>query len=202
MRAKLITNVLLVLGLTVHIATANATGLTESNSNNGSATQGNNNSCPCTLGTIPMNEANLSDAAILVWANEVAVSLLSYNFVNYRSEFQKSSGFFTPNGFDTFLAAIDKSNSLALVETKKFIVSAVATKPPIIVHKGIINNLYSWKVEIPMLITYQNQSEFQQANNIVTLLITRAPAINAPRGIAVAKFTVAPEGKNDNSKKK
>lgn len=193
MQTQLITKAVLVLGLTVHIIAANAADQTQANANNGSTAQKNNNHCACTSETMPMTEANQSDAAILIWANEVAVSSFSFNFVNYQSQIRKSSEFFTAQGWDEYASTLEKSHILDLVKTKKMVASAFAMSPPIIMQKGILKNAYSWKVEIPMMITYQNSSEFQQTKNIVTLLITRAPALNAPRGIAVAEFTVVPQ---------
>lgn len=42
----------------------------------------------------PLNEPNQSDSAVLQWANQAAIAAFTYNFVNYRTELQASSGFF------------------------------------------------------------------------------------------------------------
>ena len=46
----------------------------------------------------PLNEPNQSDSAVLQWANQAAIAAFTYNFVDYRSELQASSGFFTAEG--------------------------------------------------------------------------------------------------------
>jgi len=140
----------------------------------------------------PLNEPNQSDSAVLQWANQAAIASFTYNFVNYREELQASSGFFTAEGWQQFLDALEASNNLAAVQAKKLIVSAVATRAPIILQKGILNGSYSWRVQMPILVTYQSASEFTQQNNIVTMLITRVSTLNSPRGIGIAQFVVGP----------
>lgn len=142
----------------------------------------------------PLSEPNQSDSAVLQWANQAAIAAFTYNFVNYRSELQASSGFFTSDGWNQFLTALQQSNNLDAVKAKKLIVSAVATRAPIILQKGLLNGRYAWRVQMPILVTYQSASEFSQQNNVVTMLITRVSTLNSPRGIGIAQFVVGPAG--------
>ncbi|CAM2828603.1 type IVB secretion system apparatus protein IcmL/DotI [Legionella worsleiensis] len=140
----------------------------------------------------PLSEPNQSDSAVLQWANQAAIAAFTYNFVNYRDELQASSGFFTADGWDQFLNALQSSNNLDAVKAKKLIVSAVATRAPIILQKGVLNGNFSWRVQMPILVTYQSASEFTQQNNVVTMLITRVSTLNSPRGIGISQFVVGP----------
>ncbi|MFG0171996.1 type IVB secretion system apparatus protein IcmL/DotI [Legionella pneumophila] len=140
----------------------------------------------------PLDEPNQSDSAVLQWANQAAIAAFAYNFVNYRDELQASSGFFTAEGWDQFLGALEQSNNLDAVKAKKLVVSAVATRAPIILQKGVLNGRYSWRVQMPILVTYQSASEFTQQNNVVTMLITRVSTLNSPRGIGISQFVVGP----------
>lgn len=140
----------------------------------------------------PLNEPNQSDPAVLQWANTAAIAAFSFNFVNYKSELQASSAFFTPEGWDQFLTALTQSNNLDAVKAKKLIVSAVATRAPIILQKGILNGKYAWRVQMPILVTYQSASDFSQQNNVVTMLITRISTLNSPRGIGISQFIAVP----------
>jgi len=139
-----------------------------------------------------LNEPNQSDSAVLQWANQAAIAAFTYNFVNYRTELQAASGFFTADGWSQFLNALQDSNNLDAVKAKKLVVSAVATRAPIILQKGVLNNRFSWRVQMPILVTYQSASEFSQQNNVVTMLITRVSTLNSPRGIGIAQFVVGP----------
>ena len=139
-----------------------------------------------------LNAPNQSDSAILQWANQAAIATFSYNFVNYRSELVASSGFFTAEGWDQFISALAASNNLDAVKSKKLVVSAVATMAPVILQKGILNGRYAWRIQMPMLVTYQSASEFSQQNLVVTMLVTRVDPLNFPRGIGISQFVSAP----------
>lgn len=142
----------------------------------------------------PLDEPNQSDSAVLQWANQAAIAAYTYNFVNYREELQASSGFFTSEGWTQFLEALQESNNLDAVKAKKLIVSAVATRAPVILQKGVLNGRFSWRIQMPVLVTYQSASEFTQQNNVVTMLVMRVSTLNSPRGIGIAQFVVGPAG--------
>lgn len=139
---------------------------------------------------VDLDEPNQSDSAVLQWANQAAIAAFSYNFVNYHNELMVASTYFTEEGWQQFLDALTASNNLEVVKNKKLIVSAVATRAPIILQKGLLNNRFSWRVQIPILVTYQSASEFTQQNNIVTMLITRISTLESPRGIGISQFVV------------
>ena len=147
----------------------------------------------------PLEEPNQSDAAVLQWAAQAATAAFTYNFVNYRTELQASSGFFTSEGWTQFLTALQSSNNLDAVKAKKLIVSAVVTRAPIILQKGLLNGRYSWRIQMPVLVTYQSASEFSQQDNIVTILVTRVSTLNSPRGIGIAQFVVGPASGGESS---
>ena len=140
----------------------------------------------------PLQEPNQSDSAVLQWANQAAIAAFTYNFVDYRSELQAASGFFTPTGWNQFLSALQQSNNLEAVKAKKLVVSAVATRAPIILQKGVLNGRFAWRIQMPILVTYQSASEFSQQNNVVTMLVTRISTLNSPRGIGIDQFVVGP----------
>lgn len=139
-----------------------------------------------------IDQPNQSDSAVLQWANQAAIAAFTYNFVNYREELQAASGFFTPSGWREFLRALNDSNNLNAVTEKRLVVSAVATRAPTILEKGTLNGAYSWRIQMPVLVTYQSASEFSQQNNVVTILIRRISTLNSPRGIGISQFIVEP----------
>lgn len=139
---------------------------------------------------VTFDEPNQSDAAILQWANQAAIAAFSYNFVNYHGELQAASTYFTADGWQQFIDALQQAGNLDTVRSKKLIVSAVATRAPIILQKGVLNGRYSWRIQMPILVTYQSASEFTQQNNVVTMLVTRISTLESPRGVGIAQFIV------------
>ncbi|HBB52969.1 MAG TPA: type IV secretion protein DotI [Legionellales bacterium] len=136
----------------------------------------------------PLEQPNVNDSNILEWANLATIAAFSYNFVNYRSELEFSSEYFTANGWTSFLKSLKASNNLLAVISKKLVVSAEATRTPEMLQKGIFNGRYSWRIKIPILVTYQSGQEYTQQNLEVILLITRVSTLNNPKGIGIEQF--------------
>ncbi len=146
------------------------------------------------LPLISLNQPNLSNSAVLQWANQAASAAYSYNFVNYREALQQAGNYFTPEGKQTFFSAIKSSNNLQAVISKKLIVSAVATGVPVVLEQGLLAGRYTWKVQIPMLVTFQSASQFSQQSVTVTMLIVRVSPLESPAAIGIAQFIVSGGG--------
>jgi len=143
---------------------------------------------------IPFDQPNLSNSALLEWANTAATAAYSYNFVNYRQALQQAADYFTPEGKQTFFNAIKSSNNLQAVIAKKLIVSSVATGVPVVLEQGLLAGRYTWKIQIPLLITFQSASQFSQQSVTVTMLIVRVSPLESPNGIGIAQFIVSGGG--------
>ncbi len=143
----------------------------------------------------PLDRPNQSKSALLQWANQAAIAAYTYNFVNYRGELQSASSFFTPEGWNSFQQALSSSNNLKAVIAKKLVVSAVATGAPIILNEGVQpDGRYFWRVQMPMLVTYQSASEVTQQALMVTMTIVRVSTLDSERGIGISQFVARPIG--------
>jgi len=141
-----------------------------------------------------LNEPNQSDPSVLQWATQAAIASFTYNFVDYRRELQAASEFFTAEGWQNFIQALGASNNLDAVKAKKLIASAVVTGAPTIMAKGLLNGRYSWRIQMPILVTYQSASQFAQNTYVVTLLIQRISTLNSPQGIGISQIVVSSGG--------
>lgn len=141
-----------------------------------------------------INQPSQPDSVILDWAAETAIAAFTYSFVDYREELQASSGFFTAGGWSQFLNALQSSNNLVAIKAKSMVLSAQAINPPTLLKKGVVNNVYSWRVEVPVLVTYQNDTEFTQQYNMVIMQIVRVSSLNSPKGIGIEQLVVSPIG--------
>lgn len=136
----------------------------------------------------PLNDPMVSQEFLLQWANQAAVAAYTYDFVNYRQQLQKASEYFTPEGWKNFEDILRKSKNLDTVIDQKLTVNAVATGAPVITQRGILNDRYAWKVQIPLLITYQNPNRVINQSVLVNMIITRVSVLEFPRGIAIAEY--------------
>jgi len=147
---------------------------------------------------VSTDKPNQSNDQVLRWASQAGLAAFSYSYVNYRDELQASSGFFTGNGWGRFLDALKSSNNLLAVADKKMVVSAQMVapaqlvSPPAVMKEGSTKGSYAWRVEVPVLVTYQNDREYTQMYNMVNILVVRVSIINAPWGIGIEQLVVSP----------
>jgi intracellular multiplication protein IcmL len=142
----------------------------------------------------PLSQPMIAPAELLQWASRAAVAANTYNFVNYREALQNLQNEFTPDGWKWFEQALQSSRTLETVIAKKLVVSAVPTGTPVILEQGVVNGRYAWKVQQPMLVTYQSPNEQTQQPMVVTMIISRVPTVDMPKGIAVVSFISSTAG--------
>jgi intracellular multiplication protein IcmL len=150
-----------------------------------------NQTCPCECVSAPLTQPCLATESILVFANEAVVSAYSYDFVNYKQQLDHTSHYFTTDGWQSFKLALDNSNNLNKVIEKKLVVYAVAQGSPVILSQGVVNNKFTWKVQMPTLITYQAANEQVQQHLVVTMIIVRTNSSEGMRGLGISSFVAA-----------
>ena len=139
----------------------------------------------------PLSEAMLSPGELLQWSHRAAIAAYTYNFVNYRDAMQQLQNQFTPDGWKYYEEALRVSRNLELVIAKKLVVSAVATGTPVILDQAVVDGRYSWKVQIPLLVSYQSPNEQTQKPVVVMMIISRVPTVDMPKGIAIVSFVAS-----------
>lgn len=130
----------------------------------------------------------VSTAELLQWAATAATASYTFNFVNYRKELQEASEYFTPSGWKAFQEALKASRNLETVINKKLTVNAVATGAPVIIDQGVIGGKYKWKIQVPILITYESANTKITQPTLVTMLISRVSTLETVKGIAIDAF--------------
>lgn len=136
----------------------------------------------------PLNQPNMSDHAILQWSSKAITSLYTYNFQNYRKAFQQNEQYFTDAGWRAFLNGLQKSGNLKTVKQQKLTVQAVPASAPVIVRKGVHNNVYSWRVQMPIVVTYRNLNQEYTQHLLVTALIQRLSTLSSKHGVGIAQI--------------
>lgn len=136
--------------------------------------------------TAPLDQANMTDNDLLSWATDAAQLAYTYDFKNYPKQMVMLQDHFTPEGWKAFTNALDKSNNLNVVQNKKLVASASPTGSATLLKEGVKNGLYTWKVQIPLVATYESESRLIKQNLLVTLLISRAP--NNSKGVGITHF--------------
>ncbi|RWB93278.1 MULTISPECIES: type IVB secretion system apparatus protein IcmL/DotI [unclassified Mesorhizobium] len=144
---------------------------------------------------IPLDQPHLSAAEITTYAAEAVTRSFTYSFATYQQDFQDAQQYFTkPQGWNSFVDAVQKSGTLDLVKNKRLNTTAIAQRA-VIVREGVgPNGIYEWIVQMPVRVTYQSASEVTGQNMMVTVTLQRLQSYEHPRGAAISRFLAAPGG--------
>lgn len=132
--------------------------------------------------------------ALREWAGQAAISAYTYNFNDYATRFEETKGYFTPSGWSAFMEKVNQANIIDDIITKQLIVSAVVTGVPVVKDQRIINDKWTWSVQCRILVSYRGGVEPYQEELVVSMIITRVPSREVPKGIAIVQFFAAPAG--------
>ncbi|MBO6727844.1 MAG: type IVB secretion system apparatus protein IcmL/DotI [Rhizobiaceae bacterium] len=147
------------------------------------------------LPLVPLDRPHQSAAEVSNFAVKAVTTSLTYDFANYRSDFNNALQYFTkPAGWNQFVDAVQKSQMLDLVQTRRLNTTAVANNA-VIVREGINDRgVYEWIVQIPLRVTYQSASEVTGQNFLITVNIERLQTYESPYAMAISRFIAAPGG--------
>jgi hypothetical protein len=138
---------------------------------------------------LPLKQPNITNDELLNWVTDALVTLYSYNYLNIQQTLNKSRPFFTDNGYDSFMKALEESKNLDTVKNKKLVVNAIPLASATVVKEGEVEGFYTWQVELPLEVTYQGaNNEFTQKMNI-HVDVVRQNYNQAQKGIAINAIT-------------
>lgn len=140
---------------------------------------------------VPLNRPNLSNTALLSWSAQAASDIMTFGFHDYRKRLQDSSNYFTTRGWESFTNALQQSRVIEAVEARQQVISAVPNGAPVIVQEGVLNNVYRWVIEMPMIITYKSGNTTRPDSVLVTLVVVRVPTLDNPNGVGIEQWIAA-----------
>lgn len=141
------------------------------------------------LEDLPLKQPNLTSEELLKWVTDSIVEVYSYNFLNYQMVLNKIRPYFTDLGYESYIKALEDSKNLEAVKNKKLVVNAIPTAKAAIVKEGALNAVYTWEIQIPLLVSYQSGEKEMQQRIMVNIEVVREPYAEADKGVAIHSIT-------------
>jgi len=135
----------------------------------------------------PYDEPNLLPATILRWASKAAVASYTFNFVDYEKQIGLARPYFTEGGWTAYQNAID--TVVNKIKKGQLFVYGVVSGPPVISNQGERpGHGYSWRIQIPFLVTYQSAEESKSQEYYVLLTVVKVPTTVNIDAIGIETF--------------
>lgn len=128
---------------------------------------------------------------VLDWGAHAVTAIYSLDYVTWRYTLQSIDRYFTPKGYQDFLAALKVSTNLEAIKAKRQVVSATITAAPKLNRAGQLSAdvPYSWDLQMPVTVTYQNsENEIIQQKGGVLMRVERASLLRYKEGLAIAQL--------------
>ncbi len=134
-------------------------------------------------------EPNLASTTLINWVSKAAVAAYTFDFVNYNQQMARVRPYFTDVGWNDYQASIAKL--IQTIVKNQLFVNSVVVGAPVISNQGDLPGRgYTWRVQIPFLVTYQSAGQASRANYTVVITIVRVPTSINPAGIGIAQFVM------------
>ena len=138
----------------------------------------------------PISEPLLGKASVTSWAAEAVTQAFTMDYANYKQELMKSRENFTPTGWSNFNKALQDSQYLQKVVEQRYLTTAAPTSAPLIEQEGHVNGRYAWKMQIPIVVSFQNGDKTISLNYLVKIVAVREAETDNPRGIGIEQVIV------------
>ncbi|OGT63688.1 MAG: hypothetical protein A3J38_06185 [Gammaproteobacteria bacterium RIFCSPHIGHO2_12_FULL_45_9] len=141
---------------------------------------------------IPMHalsEPVVTNDFIARWSALAVRLVYNLSFEAYEKQLAQAQPNFTSQGWAALMSAFKSAGFLNEIVEKHLIVSAVVSNTPVILAPLVLHGKYTWRVQMPLLVTFTSASEQRKQRVMVTITVERVPTKDAAQGIQISDFS-------------
>ncbi len=140
----------------------------------------------------PLDAPVMAEADLLTWTTRSIVAAYTVNFSEYRDQLSRAAAHFTIRGWNSFGAAFIRTGNFEKLKAARLVATAVPEKAATIRERAVIGGVLTYKIELPLLVTYENENNSPSQHLLVTVLVVRAIETQHPDGIAIDQINAPP----------
>lgn len=140
---------------------------------------------------IPMpalGQPYLSKGALLGWFVDCVVATNTYDYVNYQRQLGASAGCFTTSGWGEFTEALGRAGTIDQMKSQRMVANAVPTGAPVIAREGVRSGVYSWEIEMPVMVTFHGARTNTTQRLLLTAVVARVPTSVNKFGVGIDHY--------------
>ncbi len=132
------------------------------------------------------NEPSLSQGLLQNWVTTFALGSHTFDFYHFDEQASIMEKYFTPEGYRQYMNNIEEFRGDVI--SKQMMLSCTVMEAPLIRRSTVIDSIYEWYVEVPIMIRYDSASTSRNEKRRLILIIRRYPEAENPYGVAVSTF--------------
>lgn len=139
------------------------------------------------IGLTAFDEPNYLPTTLTRWASKAAVAAYTFDFVNYNKQIDAARPYFTDSGWAGYRDSV--SSLVQSIVQKQIFVNGVVSGAPVISNQGPLPGKgYSWRMQMPFLVTFQSSEATEHQDFFVIMTIVKVPTSVDPTGIGIDQF--------------
>ena len=142
----------------------------------------------------PLDEPIMSDAALRNWTVSAVTEAFTLGHHDWRMRLADIRGYFTGEGYDGYLQALEDSLYLDRIRENLQVAAAVATGAPVITATRLFDGQAAWSIEFPMLVTFQAGHRINHQRLTARVLVMRVPLSENAAGIGIQQLIATRTG--------
>lgn len=135
---------------------------------------------------LSLSQPQHTNAQVLQWTENAIKNTFKYKYATYPNDMISAQKFYTANAWHDVQTIL--TQYLNLVVVHKMSVSADKLMPAVVNQQGVVNNMYTWKILIPILVTYKTHHRLLNQALELTLLVAQVPPNVGDHGLAIIEF--------------
>ncbi len=140
----------------------------------------------------PLDAPVMADADLLTWTVNSVVAAYTVNFKEYRDQLSRAAAHFTIRGWNSFGAAFIQTGNFEEMKRARLVATAQPERAATIRDRAVIAGRLTYKIELPLIVTYENENSANSAHLMVTVLVVREIETSHPDGIAIDQINAPP----------
>lgn len=125
---------------------------------------------------------------VLNWTTQVVTKSYSLSFANYAQQLDDIKPDYTDSGWLGYQQALTRAGFIDSLMNNQYVTSAVPQKAPVVVAEGLVNGVYGWRLQVPIIVTFQSASSQASQTINVEVTVVRRPETENPKGLGIAQI--------------
>lgn len=138
----------------------------------------------------PLSDPVVTRDGLLAWARDCAVTAYDIDFAHWQEQARRAQTCFMEPAWRGYGTSFRRN--LETIKEKSLTARPVPLGPPQIANQAIIGDRYTWRVQMPIRVVYENVNGRVPDDLMLDMTVVRTDDPEHPRGIAFAVFVAKP----------
>jgi len=137
----------------------------------------------------PLSQRVMPDADLMDFTASAVLAVYNFDYEHYRETLSReASPYFTVDGWNGVVTAIEKTRNLDEIKANSMVVSAKPLFSPAMRNSALVGDHLAWNIWLPIHVTYANVKGKREMDLEVTAIVVRVPTAFHPNGVAIDSF--------------